>query len=110
MTFDLLTRRNFSLRLASFFPGLSIAGTAFGSSGRAQSAGSAGEEGVLHTAEAIHQEVVFLRSRKRIYEALTDANFFAFAKQITKVPGDSPTEVSKEVGGTFSIFGGHIVG
>jgi len=52
----------------------------------------------------IHQEVVFKASPKRIYEALTDA------KQFSKLTGGAPAEISRESGGSFSCFGGMIVG
>lgn len=75
----------------------------------------AGEE-ISHNAEAIHQEVVFNASRKRVYEALTDAKQFnkvvmlSAAVQSGMVPRDKPVEVSSEAGGVFSAFGGHITG
>ena len=34
------------------------------------------EDGISHTAESIHQEPVFQASRKRVYEALTEAKQF----------------------------------
>lgn len=75
----------------------------------------AGEE-ISHSAEAIHQEVVFNAIRKRVYEALTDAKQFnkvvmlSGAMQSGMVPGGKPAEVSSEAGGVFSAFGGHITG
>jgi activator of HSP90 ATPase len=54
--------------------------------------------------EPIHQEVVFQASADRIYKALTDAEEFS------KVSGGAPAEISSEVGGAFSCFGGMIVG
>jgi len=71
---------------------------------------------ISRTCEAIHQEVVFKASRKRVYEALTDAKQFnrvvmlSAAVQSGMVPKDKPVEVSTEVGGAFSAFGGHIMG
>src|SRR5713226_4862643 len=56
------------------------------------------------TMPTIHQEVVFKASPKRIYEALTDA------KQFSKLTGGAPAEISRESGGSFSCFGGMIVG
>lgn len=53
---------------------------------------------------AIHQEVVFAASPNRIYEALTDA------VQFSKVSGGAPTEITPEAGGSFSCFGGMILG
>jgi len=71
---------------------------------------------VSSACEVIHQEVVFKASRKRVYEALTDARQFnkvvmlSTAVQSGMVPKDKPAEVSPEVGGAFSAFGGHITG
>jgi uncharacterized protein YndB with AHSA1/START domain len=52
----------------------------------------------------IHQEVVFNASPGRVYEALTDS------QQFSTVTGGAPTEISSEVGGAFTLFGGHIEG
>ena len=54
--------------------------------------------------ESIHQEVVFNADPSRLYEALTEA------KQFSQFTGGAPTEISAEVGGPFSCFGGMIVG
>ncbi len=113
---NLFTRRDFSMRLASVFSGLGVAGTAFGSAGSARTARVAGSDEISHTAEAIHQEVVFKASRKRVYEALTDAKEFNKVVQLSAavksgmVSGATPAEISREVGGAFSLFGGYIVG
>ncbi len=75
---------------------------------------AAGE--ISHTAESIHQEVVFKASRKRVYDALTDAKQFDHVVLLsdarkTRMPaGAPPTQISPEVGGAFSTFGGLIVG
>ncbi len=72
------------------------------------------EEEISHTAEAIHQETVFKASRKRVYEALTDTKQFEKVTQLGAAMqsgmslGTKPTEISREVGGAFSIFRGHI--
>lgn len=66
--------------------------------------------------EVIHQEVVFQAIRKRVYEALTDAKQFnkvvmlSAAMQSGMVPAGGRVEMSPEVGGAFSAFGGHITG
>lgn len=52
----------------------------------------------------IHQEVEFKASPRRVYETLTDA------KRFSQATGGAPTEISSEVGGAFSCFGGMIVG
>jgi activator of HSP90 ATPase len=74
------------------------------------------EDGISHTAESIHQEPVFQASRKRVYEALTGARQFdkivqlSGAMQSGMALGKKPTEISPQVGGAFTLFGGHIVG
>jgi len=74
------------------------------------------EEEISRTAESIHQETNFKASRKRVYEALTDAKQFDHVVQLsdarkTRMPaGAPPTQISPEVGGAFSTFGGLIVG
>jgi activator of HSP90 ATPase len=77
---------------------------------------AAAEEEISHTAESIHQEAVFKANRNRVYEALTDTKQFdkiiklSPEMQAGKSFGTTPTAISREVGGTFSIFGGHIIG
>jgi uncharacterized protein YndB with AHSA1/START domain len=77
----------------------------------------AGDEGVVsRTGEAIHQEIVFQASRKRVYAALTEAAQFERVVQLSDAmktmmrPGAPPAQISTEAGGTFSTFGGIIVG
>jgi activator of HSP90 ATPase len=51
----------------------------------------------------IQQEIDFNTSPQLLYEALLDANqFTAFSGR--------PAEINREVGGAFSLFGGHIIG
>src|SRR5215470_5003309 len=74
------------------------------------------EDGISHTAESIHQEPVFQASRKRVYEALTDTRQFdkigqlSGAMQSGVALGKKPNEIGRQVGGAFTLFGGHIVG
>src|SRR5215469_11665369 len=76
---------------------------------------AAGEDGLSHSAEAIHQEPMFKASPKRIYDALTDANQF---QKIQLIGGEiaakdleaKPAVISTQAGGTFILFGGYIVG
>jgi len=51
----------------------------------------------------IHQEVAFEHSPKSIYAALTDASQFS---ELTT----AAAEISKDAGGSFSCFGGRIIG
>lgn len=110
-----LNRRDFSLSLASFFSilGLTESSTAFASAGGPRVTPSAGSDELSHTAGAIHQEVVFNASRKRVYEALTDPKKFDRVVQLSengKALKDRATQISREVGGAFSLFGGYIIG
>jgi activator of HSP90 ATPase len=74
------------------------------------------EEGVSRNAESIHQEPVFKATAKRVYEALTDAKQFekvvrlSAAVQSGMALGNAPVEISREAGGAFTLFGGHILG
>jgi len=77
---------------------------------------AAAEEEISHTAESIHQEPVFKTSRKRVYEALTDAKQFDKVVRLSAAmksgmpPGAKPLEIGAEAGGAFSLFGGYITG
>ncbi len=77
--------------------------TAFG-----QNAPQPDHLGISHTCEYIHQEVIFRAARKRVYQALTDEKQF---KQVTDfIMKGASTEISRVVGGMFSLFGGVILG
>jgi activator of HSP90 ATPase len=71
---------------------------------------------ISHTEDAIHQEPVFKASRKRVYEALTDAKQFqkvillSAAVQSGMAKGNIPAEMTAEPGGPFKFFNGFIVG
>jgi len=101
------TRRQWIAAMGTGLSGMAL--------GAAAAWASTGEE-ISKTAEAIHHEPVFKASRKRVYEALTDAKQFdkviqlsaAVKSGMVKVTG--PAEISREAGGTFSLYGGHISG
>ena len=100
------TRRQMMARTAAAFGGLALG---------AAHARAAVEEGISHSAEAIHQEPVFQASQKRVYEALTEAKQFDQVARLSAAmramaSGTKPTEISREVGGPFTLFGGYIVG
>ena len=103
---DGATRRQMIIGAAAAMSGIAVGSV---------SAWAAGGDGIM-AAEAIHQEEVFKASRKRVYEALTDAKQFdkvvklSAAMQSMKSLGDKPTEISHEAGGAFSLFGGYITG
>jgi activator of HSP90 ATPase len=101
------TRRRAIAGVAVAFGGLALAST--------KAWAEAGEE-ISHAEESIHQEVAFKANRKRVYEALTDAKQFERVVQLSDAmktrmpPGAPPAQISPEVGGAFSTFGGLIVG
>jgi len=74
----------------------------------------AAEPEISHAAESIHQERVFHASRKHVYEALLDTKLFDQSLREAMKSGMSlpfkPAEISRQVGGTFALFGGHILG
>jgi activator of HSP90 ATPase len=97
------TRRDFSFGLAATLPVFGMAQGALGLPGP-----RGDRNGISHNCESIHQEVAFKATRKRIYEALTDEKKFS---QVTDfVMKGVSTQISREVGGSFSIFGGVITG
>lgn len=101
-----LKRRQAIIGFAVAFGGLALGSTE----------GWAGaEEEISHTAESIHQEPVFKASRKRVYEALMDTKQFDQVIQLSAAmksmaPGGKPTEINREPGGAFALFGGYITG
>jgi activator of HSP90 ATPase len=105
-----LSRRGFSFLFGSTAFAFVLSKSTFGATIPAE------EQEVSHLCETIHQTVVFKASRKRVYEALTDEKVFdkvvkaSEAMQSGMSLGKNPTQISREVGGTFSLFGGHILG
>jgi activator of HSP90 ATPase len=93
--FDRLTRRDFAARLTAFMGLNSIV---------------VADEQVSRLSESIHQEVILNGTRKRIYEALTDANKFTLVTSFSSVKNAPPAQIIRGVGGAFSLFGGHIIG
>src|SRR2546427_5231848 len=100
------TRRQAIVGVAMAFGGLTVGST---------KAWAGAEEEISRTAESIHQEAGFKASRERVYEALTDTKQFDKVIQLSGVMqsmhlGDKPAEISREVGGAFTLFGGYITG
>jgi len=97
------TRRKLIAGVAVALGGL-VSGTAWGKAQENQEkikeAQSIGVEGLL---TYLHQEVDIKANRQRIYDALLDS------RQFTAFSG-APAEINREPGGTFSMFGGLIVG
>jgi activator of HSP90 ATPase len=75
----------------------------------------ADEDGISHNCAAIHQEVVFKASPKRVYEALMDAKQFSKIVQMSAAAksgslGNTPAEIGREAGGAVTLFGGYVTG
>ena len=74
------------------------------------------DDEISRSEEAIHEELVFKATRKRVYEVLTDtAPFDKMTREVQLQEGADalvarPTEISRDLGGAFSLFGGRIVG
>lgn len=73
------------------------------------------EDGVSRAAEAIHQVALFKASPKLVYEALVDAQQFQKVALLSGAMKSSdlaakPAQITREPGGSFSIFGAYIVG
>ena len=71
---------------------------------------------VARNMESIHQEITFEAPPERIYTALTDAGEFhkvvlrSGAVRSGMVKMTQPTQISREAGGAFALFGAVIVG
>lgn len=70
---------------------------------------------VARNAESIHQETLYNASRKRVFDALTETSQFDRIIHIAtgadlSALGNKPTSISRDEGGSFTIFGGHIIG
>ncbi|HYL94642.1 MAG TPA: SRPBCC domain-containing protein [Terriglobales bacterium] len=125
MASQFLTRRDFSVRIAQALPMLAVAGTVFASeqppslenttmtAEGTQSVQLKETDAISNNNEAIHMEVIFAAAPKRIYEALMDSKTFdkvMAASAAAKAMGPMTCEISREVGGAFKIYGGHIIG
>jgi activator of HSP90 ATPase len=101
-----LSRRQWLLKSVAAASGLTLA-KAYAS--------AASDNGIVRTAEAIHQEVIFKTTASRIYRALTDASQFQKVELLSTAMKSldlksHPAAISTEPGGTFSLFGNYIVG
>lgn len=70
---------------------------------------------VARNTESIHQETFYNANRPRIFDALTQTGRFDRIIHIgtggdLSGLGNKPTAISRDEGGSFTIFGGHIIG
>lgn len=98
-----------------FLPSLAAIALLLGAAGAGE-ARAAVEETLSRGEEAIHQVVTIDATPQQVYAALTSASQF---EQMTQLSADFPfiaklgntaTSISPEVGGTFTLFRGHISG
>ena len=88
----------------------------FGHRAAAQPATGQPASGISRGAASIHQEATFKASRARVYDVLTSAAQFdkvvraSDAMKSGMPPNAKPTEVSRQPGGAFLLFGGYISG
>lgn len=100
-------RRQAILTAGATFAGISIAaGCSF----------AAAADEISHSDESIHEELSFRASPEAVYEALTDTDKFEkMTREIQAREGGNnssapPTQISRAVGGAFTLFGGRIIG
>jgi activator of HSP90 ATPase len=111
----LMSRRALTLGLATIPAGLGAA-RAFGTSDPVTEAAAGASDGLSRSSESIHQEVTFKASRRQVYEALTSARRFDALTRLSDglslvtAPGAKATTISRELGGSFTLFGGYITG
>ena len=116
MPSPLISRRAFAVSLAALPVGLRAGGGVFRPAARMSGPAQGEGDGLTHTSEAIHQEVSFDASRRRVYQALTVTKQFdgvtrlSDGKELLAAPGAKPTAISDAVGGPFVLFGGYITG
>jgi activator of HSP90 ATPase len=113
------TRRDFFGGLAALAPTLGVAGVSLASvGGSATASDDTSADGVTHTADAIHQEIVFQAAPERVYAALIDPRQFdkiidlSGIRQSGMLPPEAnkPTQIRPEAGAAFMLFGGFITG
>ena len=112
----LISRRVLACRLAMLPTGLVATARVWGASNSADYLKAQLADGLTHTSEAIHQEIMFKAERRAVYEALTNARQFdaitrlSDALALVTAPHAQPTSISPTMGGAFTLFGGYITG
>jgi activator of HSP90 ATPase len=113
------TRRDFFSGLAALAPTLGVVGVSLASvGGSATAAEDTSADGVTHTADAIHQEIVFQAAPERVYAALIDPRQFDKVIDLSGIrksgmlppEANKPTQIRSEAGAAFILFGGFITG
>jgi len=110
-----LNRRSFAVCLASLISGFGFARTTAAALKAGDPVAFPASEEISHSAEAIHQEVMFNAAPARVYDVLTDARQFDKVVQLSGAMrsgaiSKNAAQISREAGGTFSLFGGYVTG
>lgn len=109
-----ISRRALAIGLAALPVGLAIA--AEGSATSKAKAAAPAADGLSRNSEAIHQEVTLNASPQRVYEALISGKDFDMITRLSdaavllSAAGAKATAISAEVGGSFTLFGGYVIG
>jgi activator of HSP90 ATPase len=112
-----LARRSLLIGIAAMPAGLVVAADAPSTTkaGNAKTSAAAAR-GLSRTSEMIRQEVMFDAPPQRIYQALTTTKDFDSITRLSDgavllaAAGATPTAISTEVGGPFTLFGGYVTG
>jgi activator of HSP90 ATPase len=111
-----ISRRTLLLLAAAIPPGLGF-DTAVALATDARDAAADTRQEITRNAVAIHQEITFHASRRRVYHALTDAKAFDRVVQLSAavtsamVPATAaPSQIGRRAGAAFSLFGGYVSG
>lgn len=112
----LVARRSLTVGFAALSAALAVSAQAPADGDDPGAAKLDAAAGLSHSSAAIHQEVLFKASRQRVYRLLTDAREFdavtrlSDAVTLMTAPNARATTISSHVGGSFTLFGGYIIG
>jgi activator of HSP90 ATPase len=116
MRSTLMSRRTMTLGLAALPAALAPSAGGQNASDSIGSSKPIEADGLTRASEAIHQEIVLKAPRGAVYQALTNSKQFdaltrlSDAVSLVTAPHAKPTWISREVGGSFTLFGGYITG
>ena len=109
------SRRALTISLAAVPLGMSAANWVLGAANGTKKQPNA-IDGLTDSSEAIRQEVAFEAIPQRVYDALTNTKQFDAITRLSDgaallaAPGAKPTDISTQLGGSFTLFGGYVTG
>jgi activator of HSP90 ATPase len=110
MPATLISRRSIARSLVALSAGLGLSARVVAGES------SATDDGLTHSSATIHQELLFKASRPRVFEALTHSDQFdaitrlSDAVALVTAANAKPTSISRDIGGSFTLFGGYVTG